>query len=244
MPSRSVSTGMRRLLPLIGLTLVLGGCSSQAVPAGPAGGPSTGIVARGEGIVSGSPDTAAVVLGVQTRAPGARAALDANTARANTLIAVLKERGVADKDLRTSELSINPTYGGDGPGRITGYQVSNEVTATVRDIAAAGGIIDAAAAAAGDAVRVQQLSFSVADDSGLRAEARAAAVRQAQERAKQMAEAAGVSLGPLLSITEAPGVAPPVPYATQSSRAVADVPVQPGTQELRVSVDVVYAIDQ
>ena len=178
---------------------------------------------------------------MQTRAPNARAALDASTARSNAVLTALKGRGVAEKDLRTSELSLNPVFGPEGVGRITGYQASNEVTATLRNVAAAGGVIDAATSAAGDAARVQRLSFSIADDSALRAEARAEAVRQAQQRAKQMAEAAGVALGPLLSVSETPGTTP-IPYPAQTADRSAAVPVQPGSQELRVSVDVVYAI--
>jgi hypothetical protein len=126
--------------------------------------------------------------------------------------------------------------------KISGYQVSNIVTATMHDIGSSGAVIDAAAEAAGDAVRVQQLSFSIADDSALRAQARAAAVTQAKEKAKQLADAAGVSLGPLLSITEGTSTPPPIPYAAQASRAMADVPIEPGTQDLRVTVDLVYAV--
>lgn len=228
---------------------LLSACSSTAAPLGAAtGGPQQqGIVAHGEGKVSGSPDTVTLVLGAQTQSASARDALSQNNAKTGALIAMLKAKGVAPKDLQTSELSIQPTYGGVLPGggdgsKISGYQVSNIVTATMHDIGASGAVIDAAADAAGNDVRVQQLSFSIADDSALRAQARAAAVTQAKEKAKQLADAAGVSLGPLLSITEGSSTPPPVPYAAQSSRAMADVPVEPGSQELRVTVDLVYAV--
>ncbi len=87
---------------------------------------------------------------------------------------------------------------------------------TIRDIAAAGGIIDAAAQAVGDAVRVQSLQFAIDDDSKLLADARTAAVRKAQEQAKQLADAAGVALGTIRSINEtSTGQQPPSPYATR-----------------------------
>lgn len=251
-----------RAVLLAGLLTGLAGCAQSPSPAGASvpdsSGAPPGIVAHGEGKVTGTPDTLTLVLGVQTQAPSARSALDANTARANAVINMLKGRGVDPKDLRTSELSISPVYSGLGGGdRISGYQVSNQVTATLHStagqqdtaghgIGAAGGIIDAAAAAAGDAVRVQQVSFSIADDSALRAQARAVAVRQAKERAQQMAEAAGVTLGPLRSLTEGTSSPPPMPYGAQRSMAGADAvaPVEPGSQQLQVTVDAVYAIDQ
>lgn len=221
--------------------VALTGCSSASQPVIGAPGGQQGIAAHGEGKVSGTPDRVTLVLGAQTQSTSARDALAQNNAKTGALIAMLKAKGVAPKDLQTSELSINPMYGGVD-NKISGYQVSNMVTATMHDIGASGAVIDAAADAAGDAVRVQQLSFSIGDDSALRAQARAAAVAQARDKAKQLADAAGVSLGPLLSITEGSSTPPPVPYAAQSSRALADAPVEPGSQELRVTVDLVYGV--
>jgi uncharacterized protein YggE len=218
-----------------GLTAATG-TGSTAVPA---------ITARGTGTVRGTPDTMTIVIGVQTRGDTAKAALDADNAKATALIEVLKGRGVAAADLRTSQLSINPSYDQQGT-RITGYEVTNQVTATLRDIAAAGGLLDAAGESAGDAVRVQQLGFSIDDDSEPRAQARADAVRQAQAQAKQLADAAGVALGPIQRITEVAADQPtPYPYADRAAPAAASLtPVEPGTQELSVVVEVVYGIDQ
>lgn len=232
---------MRLPLPLL-LTVVLAGaaltgCSAAAAP--PADPP--GITARAVGTVKGAPDLLTVVLGVETRDPKAQGALDANTQKVTALLAALKGGGVATADLQTSQLSINPTYAQNG--RIDGYDVTNLVTATLRDLAGAGALVDAAAAAAGDAVRVQRLSFSIDDDSAARATARAAAVRQAQSQAKQMAEAAGVTLGSLRSITEIPAAtAFGGPTAAGAAAASAPVPIEPGTQELSVTVEVVYAV--
>ena len=202
-----------------------------------------GITTRGLGTVTTTPDTATVVIGVQTRSQSAKGALDAATAKATALINVSKHKGVAAADLQTSQLSVNPTYD-SATGRITGYEVTNQVTATLHDVGAAVGLIDAAGEAAGDAVRVQQLSFSIGDDSASRAQARANAVRQAQAHAKQMADAAGVRLGRIYSITETP-VNQPSPQRQEGAPvAAAPVPIEPGTQTLTVMVEVVYTIDQ
>uniref|UniRef100_UPI001C5D23C4 SIMPL domain-containing protein n=1 Tax=Pseudonocardia nigra TaxID=1921578 RepID=UPI001C5D23C4 len=191
------------------------------------------------GTVTAAPDIVTVALGVQTRDATASAALEANNARTRALLDVLAEAGVAAEDRRTSGLAVHPTYA-EG-GRITGYEVTNRVTATLRDIGRAGAVIDAAAAAAGDAIRVEGITFDIADDSAARAEARAAAVREALDRAAQLAEAAGVALGPIRSITELPAEQPPVPYALEAAQAdVASVPIEPGVQELTVTVEVVH----
>jgi hypothetical protein len=224
--------------------LVVTACSRGVPPTSVAEASGSGITARGQGTITGAPDTVTVVLGVQTQGPSAKGALDANTQQATALINMLKSRGVAEADLQTSQLSVNPSYN-PANGRISGYEVTNQVTATLHNIGAAGSIIDAAGEVAGDAVRVQQLSFSIDDDSAMRATARANAVKQAQAQARQMADAAGVRLGRIRAISEV-STPPPIPMGRQSLDAAAGeaVPLQPGTQKLTVSVDVVYDIDQ
>jgi uncharacterized protein YggE len=237
--------------------LAVAGCAKsepKAAGASPAANVSTdngrpSIAARGVGLVKGTPDTLRVVLGVETRSPSAKDALAANNDKANALINTLKSKGVEAKDIQTSQLSINPTYDDKGQ-RITGYQVNNQVTATLHDIAGAGGLIDAAAGAVGDAVRVQSIGFSIADDSGLKAEARTQAVHLAQLQAEQMAKAAGVKLGGIRLISEVPTGGPTPLYNQYDSVAkgaaggAAPAPVEPGQQELSLTVDVVWDIAQ
>ena len=207
------------------------------------------IAARGVGEVKGTPDTLRVVLGVETRSASAQDALAANNDKATALINTLKEKGVEAKDIQTSQLSINPTYDDKGQ-RITGYQVNNLVTATLHDLGGAGALIDAAAGAVGDAVRVQSMGFSIDDDSALKAQARTQAVHQAQLQAEQMAKAAGVKLGGIRLISEVPANGP-MPYyeqlngvAKDSARAGSPVPIEPGQQELSLTVDVVWDLTQ
>jgi uncharacterized protein YggE len=201
------------------------------------------IATRGVGRATGTPDTVTVLIGVSTQASSARSALDANNAKANALIELLRSNGVAAKDLRTSQLSINPTYN-DKAGSITGYQVENTVQATLHDLSKAGALLDAAVGAIGNAVRIQQISFSIGDDSRLRAQARAQAVSQAKAQAAQLAQAAGVTLGPIRSLTELADVGAPITYDLQSAAgtSAASVPLQAGQQEITVAVDLVYEI--
>jgi hypothetical protein len=223
------------------------GASPAATVSSDSGRPS--IAARGVGLVKGTPDTLRVVLGVETRSASAKDALAANNDKANALVNTLKDKGVEAKDIQTSQLSINPTYDDKGQ-RITGYQVTNTVTATLHDIAGAGGLIDAAAGAVGDAVRVQSIGFSIDDDSALKAEARTQAVHLAQLQAEQMAKAAGVKLGGIRLISEVPDNSSVpvydryngVPKAAAGSAAPA--PIEPGQQELSLTVDVVWDIAQ
>lgn len=237
--------------------LALSACAkgdTKAAGAAPAAGVSTdngkpSIAARGVGLVKGTPDTLRVVLGVETRSASAKDALASNNDKANALINTLKDKGVEAKDIQTSQLSINPTYDDKGQ-RITGYQVNNTVTATLHDIAGAGGLIDAAAGAVGDAVRVQSIGFSIDDDSTLKAEARTQAVHLAQLQAEQMAKAAGVKLGGIRLISEVPASSP-MPYYQQydsvargATPGAAAAPVMPGQQELSLTVDVVWDIAQ
>lgn len=225
-----------------GFLLALTGCTSGQ--SDPPGTQPTGISSQGTGTITGTPDTLTVVLGVQTQAAEAQVALQDNSQRAAALIDTLKSKGVAAEDIRTSELSVNPTWAPGGTG-IDGYQVTNQVTATLHDVSQAGGVIDAAASATGDAVRVQQTSFSISDDSELRAEARSRAVQQAQDQARQMAEAAGVELGKVRSIVEVPPqtAGSPSPYMRAPDMALADaVPIEAGSQELSVNVAVTYDI--
>ncbi|MFD4180428.1 SIMPL domain-containing protein [Rhodococcus sp. NPDC058514] len=241
MATKRTSTLAMSGAALAAVGLLAAGCG-DGTDAAPDSSAPPGISTQGTGKVSGTPDTLTVMLGVQTQARDAAGALAENAEKANALIDTLKGKGVRAEDIQTSGLSVQPTYDPNS-STITGYQVTNQVTATVHDVGAAGGLIDAAAAAAGDAVRVQQTSFSIADDSDLREQARADAVRQAQAQASQIAEAAGVELGKVRSITEVPAAGPtPYPYPGAALDR-APTPIEPGGQELTVTVAVVYDID-
>jgi len=200
------------------------------------------ITVSGEGKVTAKPDQANLSLGVQAQASTATKALaDANTA-ANHLIAALKASGIADVDIVTSGIQVYPTYTGNQV--ITGYQASSQVSVTVRNIDKAGPVIDAAAAAAGDHITISGVYFSISDPEKVIGAARAAAIDNAKVRAGQYSAAAGASVGEVLQISEV-SVSPMPVYAaagTASSSKDSYTPIQSGTQDLSVSVTVVYAL--
>jgi uncharacterized protein YggE len=196
------------------------------------------------GKVQGVPDTLTMTLGVESRAGSAQAALAQSSDRATKVIATLKAAGVAPEDIQTAQLSVNPSF--DPQGHIDGYSVSNIVTARVHDVLKAGQVIDAAAAQAGNDIRVQGVVFSIEDTGKLFAAARADAVAKARTQAGQLARSAGVQLGAVVKLTERRADSP---FAFDRQLAVAAsstgtaAPIQPGTQELSVDVTVVFGID-
>jgi hypothetical protein len=219
--------------------VALGGCAAQSASAASSDPPMRTITGTGTGKVEGVPDTLTVTLGVQTQAGSAQAALARNADEATRVIAALKAAGIATADVQTSQLSLDPTY---VRNRITGYSVSNVVTAKTNDVTHAGTVVDAAAAQAGDDIRVEGVSLSIEDTSKLVAAARADAVHQARAQAGQLARAADVRLGTLRRITEQQ----PAPMGRTTlfanGAAATSEPIEPGTQALTVDVTVVYAI--
>lgn len=219
-------------------------------PSGGGGGTSGGetmvrsITVSGEGKIKVKPDTASLNIGVQATESTASKALAQANESAAALIAALKGAGVGDDDIVTSGLYVYPQYGNSN--YITGYQASNSVTVTVRDINNAGPVIDAAAAAAGDNITVGGISFYVDQTEQLIGAARADAINNAKKRATEYADAAGVSVGQVLQISEI-SVSNPIPmfYAAKDAAGgapTASTPIETGTQDMSVSVTVVYAI--
>jgi len=203
-------------------------------------GPTINVAGHGE--VDGTPDVMTVTMGVQTADPSAQTALQHNNERAAALIASLKAHGVADKDIQTVDLNVSPTI--DDHFHVTGYSASNTVTAKLRNLSKAGSVIDAAAVTAGEDVRMQGVTFSIDNTSTLVAKARADAVQDALAQAKQLAAAAGVTLGPIRTIDDTGTNVPSPIYHGVANRDMssAAVPVEPGSQQLSVDVIVVFDI--
>src|SRR5215472_14918103 len=171
----------------------------------------------------------------------AAAAPEANSA-VRSITAVLRRSGVTASDIQTSGLSVYPNYSGSS-GVPSGYQVSEQLTITLRRLSAAGSQISAAAHAGGNATVIDGVSLNRSDTSTLLASARARAVADAKAKATAYARALGRPLGPVVSMSEIPAAQPyPLPeFATPSaSRAASSVPVHPGTQQLSVTVTAVF----
>lgn len=201
------------------------------------------IVARGTGRIEGRPDVMTIRMGISTRAPVAAQALDQAALLSTAMSKTLKGNGVAEADLQTSDLSLWPEFDRKGV-RITGYRVSETFAAKLRDLDRAGEVIDVAAKSVGDAVTMQGISFSIDDDGELLARARADAVEQAAQQAKQLAEAAGVRLGRITSIEERRNVPDEEQYLRYARDDAMQIAIERGSQELTVDVDVVYELEQ
>ncbi|MGH9114830.1 MAG: SIMPL domain-containing protein [Acidimicrobiales bacterium] len=216
---------------------VLAASTGTSAPAAPGT-----ITTAGVGTVDGTPDTMKIGIGVSTNAPHAAQALSQNNSLAAAVQKALESDGVAAADIQTTGLSLQQSYSPNPAG----YQVFDDVTATLRDLSKAGTVVDDAIAAAGDAGRLEWVDLSLADTSPLMAAARKQAVQSAQVQAQQLAAAAGEHLGALVSLTDQAPQGYPQPmlgnFAASGAVAAPAVPVQPGTQQLTVDVTGVWQV--
>lgn len=245
----------RRLVTLsfIALALSLAALATTATAQGMTFEPlgEATIVVTGRGTINAQPDIAVVSAGAVTEASTARLALDANTKIMADTFTALRAMGVADRDMQTSRLTVEPRYtyfdssnGERRPPRIDGYTVSNQLTVRVRELAIIGEVLDALITAGVN--QMGGLSFAVDQPAALFAQARRDAVADALEQAELLTQAAGVSLGRVISISQnAAYQAPPQPQLARMAMAMeADsVPVATGEQELTSDVTIVWAID-
>ncbi len=246
---------MRKLLiPLAAISLILAGCAGSTDAAAQVvatGGDQTlmsnTISVSGNGEVTGTPDTLIVDLGVQVMRPTVDAATGESARLAQAVIDALKAEGVAEKDIQTTNYSIWPEYDyRNDTQTLRGYRVSNTVSAKIRDLDKAGGVIDAATAAGGNDVIVNNIRFDLEADGALITAAREAAWNDAKAKAEQLAALAEVQLGKAVSISETSSPSPPpIAYATARAEAGADfaTPIQPGEASVSVVVQVQFAIN-
>ena len=213
----------------------------------PATTPEHTISVGGIGRITTVPDVADVRVGVMITRAKVRDAQAAAATAMQAVIAALRKAGIADKDVQTTSLSLQPVYdysSNGTPPKLTGYQIVNAVQATVRKLDTISDVIDGALAAG--ATTLDGITFRVDDPAAAEAQARDAAMKNARAKADALAKAAGVSITAVSSITEQSGSAPvPVPYAAALAAPdkAASTPVQVGTNEVDVSVSVVYLID-
>lgn len=201
------------------------------------------ITVSGEGSVSAPPDLAQIDAGVASDAKTAREAAEANNAAMAKVLQALKTAGIADKDVQTSRLSLQPQYQPNKPGQttVTGYRASNRVTIKLHDVAKVANVIDAVVAAGAN--DVGNVFFSVAEPSRLLDQAREKAVADARRKAEIYAKAAGVTLGQPLAIAE-DGAPAPVFRAKSfaAPMAATPTPVAQGEETLSITVNVTWAI--
>lgn len=215
---------------------------------GATAGITAGITVSGTGKVSGTPDTLLLDLTVSATGDSVSSALAAANKVESKVQKALLGGGVAAKDLKTSGLSIQPnyTYSKTGQPSVNGYQVTESVEAKLRDLDKAGSLISSATNAGGNAVRIDGVSLDLEDTGSLVSAARDNAFGEAKAKAEQYAKAAGRSLGGVVSISEtvqapSPRYLAPMAYAQDSAAGASPVPVQAGSQDVGVTVTVVFA---
>lgn len=227
--------------------------AQQGNTTGEGGSPAEGITVVGTGQISGEPDTFRATVGVEVERQNVDEALNVANEAAEQVISTMREQGVEEQNIQTTEFSVFPVFNEppmqgqsqDGPG-IRGYVVTNLVEARIQNLERVGEILQAAVEAGGDAARVRSVNFTLEDNEELRAAAREAAFADARRRANNYAELAERELGPLVSVSETvEDSAPLEPSGGMPASAGAEaqsVPVTPGEEEVTVRIKAVWEI--
>lgn len=230
---------MSKLTAFVLSGVVAGLCLAPAV----AGDGPRSLSVSGTGVVKAVPDEADISAGVVADGPNASQALSANSRAMAAVLASLKRQGIADKAVQTTALSLAPRYQtckGDGPcaQTIIGYEASNTIAVTV-PVDKAGGVLDALVASGSN--RIGGIGFAIHDPAPLLTEARAAAVKDAIAKAETYAKAAGVTLGPILSIQDGASDIPRPMFKAFAARAEM-VPLAAGEESVSAGVSITWQI--
>lgn len=245
------------LVPVAAAVLAAGAPLAAAAQTGPAPVLAVGgtlLTVSADGKVTRTPDLAMFSAGVVSQGKTASEALAANSADMTRVIAALKRAGIADKDIQTSNLSLNPVYQPqrslpdgtiDPPQpRIIGYQANNTVNVRQRNLKDFGKVIDTLVSAGAN--QVNGPSFEVENPDPAMDAARTAAMQKARARAELYARAAGLRVNRILSISESGGWSPPQPVmyrmAAMDGAAAPAPPVQAGELQLSVNVTVQFEL--
>jgi hypothetical protein len=226
---------VRTLIAAIALAVTASSAFGQTTP------PTISV--NGEATISVPPDLAQIDSGVTTEAKTAREASEANNKAMGIVLLALKNAGIAEKDFQTSRLSLSPQSApgrnANAPFQIVGYRASNRVTVTIRDITKVADTIDILVGSGAN--EISGISFMVSKASKLLDEARSEAITDAKRKAEIYAQAANVTVGAPISISEeaTPG---PIPYRKMAAGMAASAPVAQGEETLRVTVSVSYEL--
>lgn len=206
------------------------------------------ITLQGVGEVAGAPDMATLTSGVISQADTARDALTQNNAAVNKLMNLMRDMGIEDRDLQTTNFSIQPLYERNNENnntrrdpKVIGYQVSNSITVRVRDLDQVGAVLDQAVTVGANSI--DGITFSVSEPDEMYNDARRAAVEDAMQKAELYADAAGVTLGDITRITEADYGRPQQEnFAMARMASDSAVPVASGELTFSSRVSIVWEI--
>ncbi|MFC1942880.1 SIMPL domain-containing protein [Chloroflexota bacterium] len=249
-----VVMGVAMILAVVGVS----GCSSEGgvTLSGETSGlkvnlssQQDGIWVNGSGKVAAAPDVATLRLGIEAQETSVAEAQTKATEAMDKVKKALTDKDVDEEDIQTQYFNIQRITRWDNVKEqetVTGYRVTNVVTAKIREIEKVGGIIDAVVIAGGDLTRIDSIGFSVDDPSEYYMKARAKAVADAEAKAKQLAEVAGVKLGKPTYISESTNVPGPIYRQGMAEVAMAapavETSISPGEIEITVNAQMAYAI--
>jgi uncharacterized protein YggE len=206
--------------------------------------PETTITLNGKGSVDRAPDIALITVGVSVDAETASAAMSQQTTKMNGVFAAVKAAGVADRDMQTSNLSLNPIY--DYPPnqqpKMRGYNASNQITIRARDLKNLGKTLDAVVKGGGNTIH--GISFSIDKPEAYQNEARVAAIRDAAAKAELYAQAVGYKVKRIVTVSEIDYSPRPVPMMArmQVADAAESTPVAAGEVSLEQQVNVTFEL--
>jgi hypothetical protein len=204
------------------------------------------LTVSGEGVVHARPDIARVTLGVETQAATASEAQAANAAVMDKVVAKLRELDIKNEDMKTVSFRLNPNYDYEntekGGPRLVGFRATNEITVTLRDLAAVGEIVDECVALGANSIG--GVSFELENEAALREQALTLAVADAKKRAQLLARSmdlGGLRPVSVTAVSGSPGYNQPMmEYARLGGGAAANTPVMPGEYTITVQVQVQY----
>jgi uncharacterized protein len=201
------------------------------------------ITVSGTGEITLSPDIAYIDIGVQSQDANATDAMSDNNTKAQAIVDAIKEAGVAEKDIQTTNFSITPQEQYDTDGKMTGiiYVVDNTVYVTVRDLTKLGNLLDASVRAGAN--NINSISFDLADKTDALSQARQAAVKNARQQADELVAATGVTLGDVQTITYYDNTSPvTIQYSRVDKVSSNSVPIQTGSLQISTTVTIIYQI--
>ena len=197
------------------------------------------VVGSGE---QGTPDTLNANVSIEFNAPDVTSAMNQTSDRQQAVINALVNSGVDRRDISTTNVSLQPQFGGGDNPTIIGYRASNSIAVKIRKLDAASQALALIVSTGGDATRINSVNYSIEDDSQLLKDARSRAFDDAKDRAAQYAQLSGLTLGDVISISESAGTTPIPPPTPMPRAAMEAVPLEPGQQSVDFSVTVIWEL--
>lgn len=235
---------MKTLLPAT-LAVFTAGCLNAPLAVAQEANEARTITVTGNGETAARPDIAMITIGVRSEGATAAAALSANNANMAATLKSLKDAGIADRDIQTSGLSINPQYNYErnrSNPEVTGFVASNTVNVRLRDLDKAGSVIDTAVRAGANSLGGIQFGFD--DPKEMEQQALRNAVAAAKAKAELLTDAAGVDLGEVLTINASYSVSPqPRPMMARAEAVSDEMAIEAGESTVAASVTIVYEIE-